>query len=276
MESLAERLGADADDRLLIISADLMGTSHAANAACFDAVRTGIATTATIAVPGPWARHAAMEYRGADIGVHLTLNAQLEALRWGPITHAPSLLDGEGGFPRTVEDLWDHADLDEVRRELRSQLERAVLWGFNITHLTSHLNALQGRPEFFDIYLDLAVEYHLPLRLEGAAHQDTAGFPFRQLAAEEGVLAPDHFTFARGLTTERLAEIVAELSPGVTELFVEPAADTEELRAADPDADVRVEAAAALRPDGKLADAIAAAGVTLIDYRPLRALQRTA
>ena len=50
-----------------------------------------------------------------DIGVHLTLNAEHAAYRWGPITHAPSLLSGEGGFPRDpIDDLWEHADPDEV------------------------------------------------------------------------------------------------------------------------------------------------------------------
>ena len=67
--------------------------------------------------------------------MHLTLNAEHDRYRWGPITHAPSLLDGDGGFPRTIDDLWEHADLDEVRRECRAQIERAILWGFDVTHL---------------------------------------------------------------------------------------------------------------------------------------------
>ena len=68
-------------------------------------------------VPGPWSRQAAAQYRGEDIGVHLTLNAEHDLYRWGPLTRAPSLLDGDGGFPRTTSDLWDHADLEEVRRD---------------------------------------------------------------------------------------------------------------------------------------------------------------
>src|SRR5665213_1665435 len=63
-----------------------------------------------------WAREAASRFRGDDVGVRLTLNAEHDLYRWGPITQAPSLLDGDGWFPRTVTDVWDHADLDEVRR----------------------------------------------------------------------------------------------------------------------------------------------------------------
>ena len=142
-------------------------------------------------VPCPWARDAAAGYRGEDIGVNLTLNAELDTYRWGPITHSPSLLDGDGGFPRTVEDAWDHADLDEVRRECRAQIERAIVWGFDVSHLASHLGALQLRPEFFDVYLELAVDFGLPLRLGDGIDERVAGFPFRRLAAEEGVVFPD-------------------------------------------------------------------------------------
>ncbi len=37
-------------------------------------------------VPCPWAREASSRYRGEDIGVHLTVNAEYELYRWGPIT----------------------------------------------------------------------------------------------------------------------------------------------------------------------------------------------
>jgi len=74
--------------------------------------------------------------------VHLTLKSEWETYRWGPITHSPSLLDGDGGFPRTVEDTWDHGDLEEVRKECRAQVERAILWGFDVSHLDSHMGTL--------------------------------------------------------------------------------------------------------------------------------------
>ena len=104
---------------------------------------------------------------------------------------SPSLLDGEGGFPRTAADLWDHADLDEVFRECRAQLERAIYWGFDVSHLDAHLDAVQLKAEFFDVFLDLAEEFRLPLRLPDAGAQRLAGFPFRSLAAERGVVSPD-------------------------------------------------------------------------------------
>ncbi|MHB8594804.1 MAG: ChbG/HpnK family deacetylase, partial [Acidimicrobiales bacterium] len=135
MASLAERLGYAADAKLLILTCDDLGFCHAANVGVYDALRHGLASSASLMVPCPWARGAAAEYRGEDVGVQLTVNAEFDLYRWGPITQAPSLLDGDGGFPRTVTDVWDHADLDEVRRECRAQIERAILWGFDVSHL---------------------------------------------------------------------------------------------------------------------------------------------
>jgi predicted glycoside hydrolase/deacetylase ChbG (UPF0249 family) len=232
MATLAERLGYGPDDRLLIVNCDDLGSSHAANVGVYEALREGTATSATLMVPCPWAREAAARHRGEDVGVHLTLNAEWDRYRWGPITYAPSLVDGDGGFPRTVEEVWEHADLDEVRRELRTQVERAILWGFDVTHLDSHMGTLQLRPEFFDVYLELAVEFELPLRLAGASAERVAGFPFRRLAEEEGVVFPDHFLHVAGRGTRRVLErALADLRPGVTEVYAHPAIDTPELRA---------------------------------------------
>lgn len=274
---LVERLGYPAGARVVIINADQLGVSHAINTGVYESLRNGLATSATINIPAPWARDAAWRYRGEDIGVRLTLNAEHDRYRWGPITRAPSLLDGDGGFPRTVTDLWDHADLDETRRELRAQVERAILWGFDVSHLDSHLGVLQFRPEFFDIYLDLAVDFGLPLRLADPSTERTAGFPFRRLAADEGVISPDHFVAVpRGHGSRRHVErAVHDLAPGVTELQVRPAVDTPEQRAFDDDWSHRVDDHHLLCLDTELPDALRRAGVELIGYEPLRDLQRS-
>jgi predicted glycoside hydrolase/deacetylase ChbG (UPF0249 family) len=274
MTSLAERLGYRPDARLLIVTCDDLGSAHAANVAVYDALRSGIATSASLMVPCPWAREAAARYRGEDVGVHLTLNAEYELYRWGPITQAPSLLDGDGGFPRTVEDVWDHADLDEARRECRAQLERAIYWGFDVSHLDSHLGTLQGRPEFFDLFLDLAVEFRLPLRLGGRAIEHAVGFPFRRLAGEEGVFFPDNFVSVRGPSLRRTLErLLADLEPGVTEVTCRPAADTPELRSLAPDWATRVEDYDVLT-DQSLRTLAERTGVTLIGYRAIRDVMR--
>jgi len=275
VDSLAKALGFGPKDRLLIISADLLGSTHAATTGCFAAMREGHATTSTLMMPGPWSRHAAESIRpDDDIGIHLTLNSELDCYRWGPLTYTPSLLDGDGGFPRTLPDLWDHADLDEVRRELSAQVERALLWGFDLTHVSTHMGALQQRPEFFDVMLELAVEARLPIRLEGNAAQDSAGFPFRDLARAEGILSPDHFKLVRSGARQHFMSTLKHLQHGVTEVVFEPAIAAEELRAIDPSATQRVDDLT-LVTDRRLADLIHDSGATLIGYRQVRDLQRS-
>jgi predicted glycoside hydrolase/deacetylase ChbG (UPF0249 family) len=273
MATLAERLGYQRNDRIVIISCDDLGACHASNVGVYSALREGVATSASLMVPAPWSREAASRYRGEDIGVHLTLNAEHELYRWGPITHAPSLLDGDGGFPRTVEDVWDHADLDEARREARAQVERAIVWGFDVSHLSSHLSAMTLRPEFFDILLDLAVEFALPIRLPSNVSERDVGFPFRHLAAEEGVLFPDHFLPAqRAGSRARVERVVQELAPGVTEIHVQPVVDTPEVRAMSPNWSAWVDDHQLVTSPSGLRSMLDRAGAVLIGYRQLRDL----
>lgn len=276
MTSLAEALGFSSASSLVIVTCDELGVTFASNAGVYSAIREGMGKTAGLVVPGPWAREAAARYRGEDVGVHLTLNAEYDLFRWGPITHCPSLLDGDGGFPRTLDDLWDHADTDEVRRECRAQIERAIYWGFDVSHLSAHLGAMDFRPEFFDVALEMAADFGLPLRLPNSDAEKQWGFPFRQLAAEEGVLSPDYLVRASRNHGAKgaLDQLLSDIKPGVTEVVLRPALDTAELRAIAPDWAARVAdhdlamTADSLRVLAKRPD------VHLITYRELRDLQR--
>ena len=274
---LAERLGHRPGAPILVVCADDLGTSQAATAGSFDALRRGLASSAGLTVPCPWARAAAGGYRGEDVGVHLVMNSELDAVRWGPITHAPSLLDGDGGFPRTVEDLWDHADVDEVRREARGQLERAVLWGFDITHVSVHLDALLLRPEFFDVILEVAIDERLPLRLPPDPLLAGVGFPLRQRCAEERVVVPDRVLRSRPGRPARvlLERFLMEPPPGVTELVVRPAIDTPELRAMDPAWAERVDDHDLVTTDAAVAGLLARSNVNVTGYRALREAMRS-
>jgi predicted glycoside hydrolase/deacetylase ChbG (UPF0249 family) len=226
-------------------------------------------------VPCPWARQAASQYQGEDIGVHLTLNSEFEFYRWGPVTQAPSLLGGGGGFPRTILDVWDHADLDEVHRELRAQIERAIEWGIDVTHLDSHMGTLQLRPEFIDVYLNLAMEFDLPIRLSGTETQEQVGFPFRDLAAEEGILTVDTLVFYSGVSARApFEEVLADLPSGVTEIYMHPATDHSELRACAPDAAGRVDDLSLLTEEPAMRDKVRDSEAVLIGWRDLRDLQR--
>lgn len=274
--SLAERLGEGAEDRLLIVNCDDLGSSHAANVAIEAALRRGVATSATLMVPCPWALDGARRCADLDVGVHLTLTAEYPGYRWRALTPARSLHNDLGFMPTTAEEVWAKADLDEVRAEGRAQIDQALAWGVDVTHLDAHMGTMQVDPRFFAIYVALGAEYRLPLRMAGENAARRMGFAARELAAEQGVVFTDHFiappwgVTARGSFVER----VPQLRPGVSEIFLHPVEDGPELRGYDlAAADLRA-ADAAWVVDPEMRALVEEAGVRLISFRPLRGLQR--
>lgn len=219
----------------LIISCVNLGASHSANYATYEIMEAELATNASLMVPCPWSREAAQNktLENISVGIQLTLNAECDNYRWAPITQSPSLYDGNGGFPKTLTDLWDHADPDEVWRECRAQIERAMLWGLKISHLGSHLDVLLPRPEYFDIYLELSKEFKLPLRLP-STKENEFGFPFRELADQAKVLVTDKAIYLDADTD--ISKVIAELESdySVAEILCSPLLDTQEARAIYP------------------------------------------
>ena len=118
-------------------------------------------------VPCPWARDAAAMYRGEDVGVHLTLNVGVGAPTAGARSPTRRACSTATAASRArVDDVWDHADLDEVRKECRAQIERAIYWGFDVSHLDSHMGTLQLRRRRSSTCTSrLAVDFRLPLRM---------------------------------------------------------------------------------------------------------------
>ena len=161
-------------------------------------------------------------------------------------------------------------------RECRAQIERAIAWGLDPTHLAPHLTAITLRPEFFDIYLELAVEFRLPIRLPSSISEEHAGFPFRQLAIQESVVFPDFFDHDwRAGSRDRVMKGLQNLQPGVTEMHVQPCIDTPEIRALGEVAQSWIDDYNFVVNDEDLRDAIAASGATLIGFRELRTLMRS-
>jgi len=273
---LAERLGYGPDERLLIVNCDDLGSSHAANVAIEDCLRRGVATSATLMVPCPWAFEAAQRLKHMDIGVHLTLTAEYPGYRWRSLTGAASLHNADGFLPRTAAEVFARARLDEARAECRAQIDQALAWGLDVTHLDSHMGSVQIDPRFFAIYAELAAEYDLPLRMVGEAGERALGFASRAPAAALGGLFPDHFLPPPWgqPTREFLMRSLPRLRPGVTEVYLHPVADGPELRAYDREAaDIRAGDHAVLMDD-ELRALIEAEHIRLISFRPLRELQR--
>jgi predicted glycoside hydrolase/deacetylase ChbG (UPF0249 family) len=274
--SLAERLGYPADARLVIVNCDDLGSSHSANLAALEAVEKGVATSATLMVPCPWAKEAVELFAGKDVGVHLTLTAEYPTYRWRSLTGAPSLHDADGCLPRTAAEVWGKALMEDIAAECRAQIDQALGWGVDVTHLDSHMGVNQTEPRCYELYLELASEYRLPLRMAGPRADEALGFPVRAPADARGIVYPDDFHFRwKSPTKELLQRQVPRMSRGsVAEFLIHPVLDGPELRGYDLDAaQVRVDDhACALDPE--IAALFGAEKIERISFRPLRDLQR--
>lgn len=269
-------MGYSERERLLIVNCDDLGSSRSANLAIERALREGSATSASLMVPCPWARAAARTCRDLDIGVHLTLSSEYPAYRWRSLTGAPSLHDRDGYLPATAQEVWARADLDEVERECRGQLDRALDWGIDVTHVDSHMEVLQLDRRYFDLYMKIALSYGLPLRLSRPASSWSFAYMSRATLERMGVVAADDY-FAPPWGEPARSGLMARLgrlSRGVTEASLHPVEDGEELRAYDTEyAELRASDADCLM-DRNLAALIASNGIRPIGFRPLREAMR--
>ncbi|HXC53874.1 MAG TPA: ChbG/HpnK family deacetylase [Rhizomicrobium sp.] len=277
MPTLAERLGFAPDARLLIVNCDDIGSSHAANVASEAAMRSGLATSATLMVPCPWAREAVERFAGLDIGIHLTLTAEYPTYRWRALTGAPSLRDAQGYMPRSAAELWQQADAADVEAECRAQIDQALAWGVDVTHLDNHMGTLQVSEKLFPIYVKLARDYRLPLRMAGKGADDRLGFGGRAQCDAAGVLYPDHFSFQWGTPTRDIFDrYIAAPRTGVMEVILHPVEDGLELHAYDKsESAIRIHDAA-VGVDAALKARLDAAGIERISFRPLRDAMRSA
>jgi predicted glycoside hydrolase/deacetylase ChbG (UPF0249 family) len=235
----------------------------------------GIATSATLMVPCPWAREAARIFKGLSIGVHLTLTSEYRGYRWRGLTDGGSLRDDDGFFPATTEAALQRIAAKEARVECRAQLEAALSWGVDVTHLDTHMNVLLGRMDLCSIYLDLAKEFRLPVRISRQRPDEQRSFDARALAENRGVLSNEHMVYPwPRLTRDVLFAEIPKLLPGVSEIFAHPALDGEELRAYDTaNADIRAHDATCLI-DPTVSQLLDEQDIKRISYRELRELQR--
>jgi predicted glycoside hydrolase/deacetylase ChbG (UPF0249 family) len=217
----------------------------------------------------------------ADLGVHLTLTAEWDRYKWGPVlgAHAvPSLVDERGYLWQTVAQVYEHARLDEAEDELRAQIEKAVAAGIDVTHLDSHMGTLQLRADYHEIYARLASEYRVPIRLASRRRMGTEGMgAILDKLDAFGVVTPDHLVFygpsSVPETESYWTNLIRTLKPGVTEILCHPAIARDELKSCARDAFQR-EADFRYFTSEKTRRLLSDEGIELIGYRKLRELMR--
>ncbi len=170
----AEKLGFPKGKKVVIFHVDDCGMSYSSNQGAIRSIEEGIATSCSIMMPCPWAasfiRHVQNSKTEYDAGLHLTLTSEWKDYRWTPLAGAeqvPGLCDKEGCMWHSVEQVVAHASPDEVEKEIRAQLKRALTMGLRPTHMDSHMGTLFASPAFLERYIKVGIEQRIPVMFPG-------------------------------------------------------------------------------------------------------------
>ena len=241
--TLAERLGYPRDAKLIIVHADDLGMAHSVDIASIKAFESGLVNSGSIMVPCPWLPEIAAYARAnpqADLGLHLTLTSEWTQFRWGPVSakdRVASLLDPNGYFRLTETDAAQYADPKEVELELRAQIERARSLGIVPTHLDSHMGTLYQNKALFDVFMRVARENKLPVRV--AKSWFTRADFLAQSLTDKDVYIDRVLDINPSVAPQDWAKFYSDelrkLEPGVTEIVIHLAYDDAEMRGATSD-----------------------------------------
>ncbi len=232
--TLAETLGYPAGTKLLIVHADDLAVTHATNVASIAALEKGSVSSASVMANCPWLPEVADWARANpahDLGMHLVLTSEWQKLRWGSVASSDqvsSLLDSSGYLKPLCDVLYETADPEEVRIEIRAQIDKARSLGIEPTHLDSHMGCLIYNPELFKVYLEVSREYAIPAMVS-RGEVLAAGQPWRDMIRPTDLVIDNIYTagmpdYETGLGNY-YREVLATLQPGVSVLLIHTALD---------------------------------------------------
>ncbi|TLN06557.1 ChbG/HpnK family deacetylase, partial [bacterium] len=261
--------------RFLILNADDMGMSTGVTDGIVRACEEGLATDISMIQTMPDSRRAAgiARKKGLNVGVHIDLTCQRNVGRPLLGEEVGSLTDDQGLFlsSDTFRErmLSGRIDIGEAEREIRGQVDQAIEWGLDLTHIDSNEGVHNYYPEILKIVLAIAREHDLPIRWPDPAHLDWL--------RAEGILTTDdlNYTFYGvqvGAKKRTLIRFLDGLRPGITEFIFHPAVADEQTRSVT--AWERREAEMKLLLDPEVAAEIKERGIQPISFREIRDRQR--
>jgi hypothetical protein len=218
----AEAMRPDISEQVsLIIRTDDAGMSHSVNMALERLIDTGLPVSVSVMFPTPWYQETVeilKRHPAVAVGIHLTLNSEWKNYRWGPVlgrTAVPSLVDADGYFFPSSEALHqNHADLKEIEKELRAQIERALRSGLKIDYVDYHMGTAIRYPEFREITERLAREF---------------GFGMSEYFGE--AMESPQYSAAPQSKADSLVALIARLQPRVNVVVTHVGIDGPELGA---------------------------------------------
>jgi hopanoid biosynthesis associated protein HpnK len=270
--------------KCVIITADDLGLWPEINDAVMAGYDAGIITSASLRVTGREAHSATVSASmrpGLGVGLHLVLCEGQAVLSH---RHIPNLVDTSGYFvERPLEALWMYRKRsglrDELKAEIRAQLEKFLAGGLFLSHVSSHYN-LHLHPTVLSILKELSADYPIsairkPCASLLATFHSYAN-PRWENAVERTVLRPalawgrlrsttflgvdrvELMSRERPVTEHAVARRLAAATRGITELVCHPGS-------LSPQYDGAAEIAVVTSPSVRRA--IIDAGLELISYR---------
>jgi predicted glycoside hydrolase/deacetylase ChbG (UPF0249 family) len=229
----------------LIVTADDFGLTHSVNEGVWMAAREGIVTNINLIPTGDASTDAIaiVKYNKIpEIGVHLALTETR------PVTNIrliASLVDKGGAFPASrvkfLRKLFSgRIDIEQVKIELKSQMDKAAQSGARITNLSSHEH-LHMIPELFKVLAGLAKEYGVrylrvlkkeaiapPISLSKVFRSALVGYFYpgmEKLLKRSGLNTADNFLGfldSGAVREDVLLRMLGSVGEGVTELVTHP------------------------------------------------------
>ncbi len=238
---------ASAEKRFVIIHADDAGMSHSVNLGTIEGMEKGIVSSASIMVPCPWFKEFAdyaKKNPDRDYGIHLTLNSEWKNYRWGPVTsrdQVPSLVDRENYLWDNVGQVIAHVNVKDAEKELRAQIQRARKFGVPLSHLDTHMGAVISRPDLLEMYVNLGIEYELPVLFVANLDPKKYGLIAEKAQELKSVLEKNGLPVLDDLVQfygepdyskrkKRYLETLRALKPGVTQIIIHCGIDNQELQ----------------------------------------------
>lgn len=247
-----KKLGFTDNDRAVIIHTDDIGMCHASVQAFKDLWEFGTISSGATMVPCPWfpaVVQMCRENPDMDMGVHATLNAEWTSYRWGPVSTregSSGLMDQSGHFHQHPQAVHENAEPEAVEKEVNAQIEKAIAYGIDITHIDSHLGTIMN-PKFIQSYVQAAGSRLLPSMLPRLNkqvietmemdEQEVAQYtPMMEILESLGIPLLDAILFMP-LTEhsdnhiESARKLLGDAPVGITHLLLHPSVNTPELRA---------------------------------------------
>jgi hypothetical protein len=274
-ETWAERLGYPADRKVIVLHANEMGMCYETSAAGIKLLDGSVVRSAAAMVPAPWFNEFALwcqAHPDADVGLELTLNSELPTYRWQPTASGgtvPSLVDSEGFLWQTPVQTMVNGSSVDVERELHAQITRARIAGVRPTHLTTHLGTLVTRPDLIAVYLRVARDEWIPAMIveltpEMVQRFEREGFPLPDVDDLHFVRDAESYEAKK----KDFLEMLAQLSPGITQIAFHPAVESDALKQITPGWQQRVWNAQ-LMEDPEVVQALESKDVVLTDWREI-------